>query len=85
LSRDELSSLYNNRNIIRLRLDRLLDSKQIVKRDGRFFIGGWLLRSIAFIVRSGKILVIGKSSEFSLNEECVGQTESVGSPGGARP
>jgi hypothetical protein len=64
LSRSELFSLYDYRQIIELRLARLLSKGQVVARDGRYFLNGFLLWSIAVVVRSAKLLVMGKGSEF---------------------
>jgi hypothetical protein len=69
LSMEQILSLYNHRRLIELRLERLLRSKQVVKRDGRYFLGGFLLWLIATAVRLAKLLVIGKDSEFSGAEE----------------
>jgi hypothetical protein len=64
LSMEQVLSLYDYRKIIELRLERLLKRGQVIKRDGRYFLDSFVLWSIAAVVRSAKILVIGKSSEF---------------------
>jgi hypothetical protein len=64
LTAEEVLALYNYREIVELRLDRLLNSKQVTKRDGRYFLDGRLLWSLALAVRSVKRLLLGKISEF---------------------
>jgi hypothetical protein len=64
LTTDEIVALYNYREIVNLRLDRLLNSKQVTKRDGRYFLDGRLLWYLALAVRSAKRLLLGKISEF---------------------
>jgi hypothetical protein len=65
LSREQILVLYDHRRVIELRIERLLNSKQVVKRDGRYFLEGWFLRLAAAAVRSAKLVVIGKASEFA--------------------
>jgi hypothetical protein len=75
LSGEELASLYDYHRIVELRLARLLNKGQVVKRDGRYFLGGFFLWFVALVVRTGKWVVMGKTSEF--------QGDAVAGPEGA--
>jgi hypothetical protein len=61
LSMEQLLSLYNSRVIVELRLDRLLNNNQVVERDDRYFLNGALLWFVAVVIRSAKMLVLGKT------------------------
>lgn len=64
LTQKEILSKYNAQIIVEKRLSRLLDSHQIVERNGRYFIGKNTMLLITKIITAMKILVLGKRSEF---------------------
>jgi hypothetical protein len=64
LTVDQILRLYDYRSILDLRLKRLISSKQVIKRDGRYFLGGSSLWFLATLVRCAKWLVLGKISQF---------------------
>jgi hypothetical protein len=63
LSIENLLSLYDYKQIIKLRLDRLLSSKQVIERDGRYFLVGYALWCIAWVTYSTRRVVLGKGRE----------------------
>lgn len=64
LTEKEILKHYNAKEIVEKRLARLLDNKQVIYKDGRYFIGKPLILWISKIMLLMKILIIGKKSEF---------------------
>jgi hypothetical protein len=64
LSRDELLERYHAQQVVALRLRRLLHNRQILERDGRYYIGSpvmlFMAKSITFLKRC----LLGKRTEF---------------------
>jgi hypothetical protein len=65
LSEAEILQLYNSREILAVRMARLLSSGQIVLRDGRYFTGRPAILLMAKAIAFLKLLIIGKKSEFA--------------------
>jgi hypothetical protein len=63
LSIENLRSLYDYNQIIEMRLNRLLSGKQVIERDGRYFLVSHALWWIAWVVSSTRRVVLGKSPE----------------------
>jgi hypothetical protein len=68
LSIEQILALYNQRRIIELRLERLLTSKQVIKREGRYYLNGFSLWFISQVIHFTKKVVTGKESEFSRSQ-----------------
>jgi hypothetical protein len=58
LTAEEILAIYNYRQIILMRLSRLQNNKQIIEKDGRFFLQSRTLWFIAKLVRILKVIVI---------------------------
>ena len=63
LSMEEILARYNAGNIIDRRLDRVLGNKQIIYRDGRYFVGQRLVLLMAKATEMMKLIMLGKRSE----------------------
>lgn len=63
LTYEGLFERYNAREMVERRLRRLLDSGQIVKRDGRLFIGVPFVLIISRFIVWMKVFYLGKRSE----------------------
>ena len=64
LSEEELLARYNSRDILAVRMERLLGNGQIVLRGGRYFTGRPAMLLMARLITFLKVVVIGKKSEF---------------------
>jgi hypothetical protein len=64
LTREELFRRYNGAEIVRIRLERLLATGQIVLRNGCYCIGNHTLLRMARLIQLMKLLLLGKRSEF---------------------
>jgi hypothetical protein len=64
LTKEEILRKYNADAIINIRLGRLLNNKQIILHDGKYYSGGPVMLMISKTVIFIKQLVLGKSSEF---------------------
>jgi len=64
LSMEEILEKYNAKEMVRMRINRLVSKKQILDKAGRYYIGNstMLLMSKAIVMM--KLLVLGKKSEF---------------------
>lgn len=66
LSMDEILKRYNSRDMVNLRISRLVNNGQIVLRDGSYFIGKpimlWMARTILLMKR----ILLGKTGTFEL-------------------
>jgi hypothetical protein len=66
LSMKEILERYNAKEITEKRINRLLNNKQILYRNERYFIGNPAVLLIAKIIVMMKLIIIGKESEFDL-------------------
>jgi hypothetical protein len=64
LTLDELLKIYDCRQMVENRINRLIRSGQIVLRNNRYFIGKPTMLFIARIILVMKLIVLGKRSEF---------------------
>jgi hypothetical protein len=64
LTLDELLKIYDSRQMIENRIDRLVSGGQIILRNNRYFIGKPIMLYIARIIVLMKLIVMGKKSEF---------------------
>jgi hypothetical protein len=64
LAYSEILENYNAKQIIKLRLDRLINNGQIVYRNGRYFIENKTMVFITKLMHALKLIIIGKGSEF---------------------
>ncbi len=64
LSHVELSALYNDKTLIGLRLERLVQSGAVVEVDGRYFVVSSSARMLGRLFRGLKLLILGRPSEF---------------------
>lgn len=64
LSMDEMLERYNAKEITKKRLDRLLNNKQIVYKNGKYFIASPIMLFMAKTVVLMKLIFLGKKSEF---------------------
>ena len=60
----EIDREYDERTFTELRLRRLLESGDIVERDGRYFVGKKRLVHIANVILAAKHFLLRKKSEF---------------------
>jgi hypothetical protein len=64
LSMDELLKRYNASEIINVRLQRMMSKKQIVFRDGRYYIGKPIMLYISKAIVMMKLILLGRRGEF---------------------
>ena len=64
LTLEELLAKYNADEMVKRRLGRLLDKKQILCKDDRYFINNKLMLIISKIIILLKLIILGKKSEF---------------------
>jgi hypothetical protein len=64
LSVQDLEKDYNEKALMDMRLRRLAESGDIVKKDGRFFVGRQRLVPVARIVFAAKQFLLSRKSEF---------------------
>jgi hypothetical protein len=64
LSVQDLEKDYNEKALMAMRLRRLAESGDIVKRDGRFFVGRQRIVLVARIVFAAKQFLLSRKSEF---------------------
>jgi hypothetical protein len=60
----DMSFRYDDVSLLEMRLQRLIESNDIVERDGRFFVGRARLVRIGRIIVATKRVLLGKQSEF---------------------
>ena len=65
LSMDEILKRYNALMIINVRLQRMISNKQIVHRDGRYYIAKPIMLYLAKAIVIMKLILLNKRSEFS--------------------
>jgi len=64
LAAGDIALLYNEEALMKVRIQRLLESGDVVERDGRYFIGRRRLVPVAAIIFAAKRLLLGRESEF---------------------
>ena len=64
VSVSEIAREYNEAMLMEMRLQRLVESRDLVLRDGRYFLGRTRFVPIAKVIFGIKRLILGKVSEF---------------------
>ena len=64
LSETEILQRYNSKEILTVRMARLVKNGQIISRDGRYFTGKPAVLLMARTITLLKLIVTGKKSEF---------------------
>lgn len=64
LTMDELLKIYDGRQMIENRINRLMSGGQIILRNNRYFIGKPHMLLISRIILLMKLMLLGKRSEF---------------------
>ncbi|HOZ47631.1 MAG TPA: hypothetical protein PLO37_12880 [Candidatus Hydrogenedentes bacterium] len=64
LTLEDITARYDSALQVRVRVKRLVDSGQIVERDGRYFIGRPTMLYITRFIMFMKLVMLGKRSEF---------------------
>lgn len=63
LSMDAILERYNARNIVEMRINRLLKNNQILCKNGKYYIDKSIMLSIAKILTAIKLIVLKKGNE----------------------
>ena len=66
LSIAEVLARYNAKDIIHLRMGRLLGNAQVILHQGKYTIGNSMMLYITRIILLLKLIVVGKKSEFDI-------------------
>ena len=64
VSVEEMKREYDDQAMMQARLRRLIESGDIVEKEGRYFVGRRRLVGISDIIVAAKRLLLGKASEF---------------------
>lgn len=64
LTVEEIAGRYNDSALMRLRLQRLLESGDLVERNRRYFVGRWRFVYISRILFRAKRLILGGKGKF---------------------
>lgn len=64
LTMDELLRIYDGRQMVENRIDRLVGSRQIILKNSRYYIGKPIMLFMARIIVLMKVIILGKRSEF---------------------
>jgi len=64
LSMEEILAKYSAKDMVHMRISRLVSKKQILDKDGRYYIGNSTLLLMSKAIVMMKLLVLGKKSEF---------------------
>ncbi len=67
LTMEELLKRYNATDIFAVRMERLIANRQLVYKDGRYFIGLRAMLLISKTIVALKQLLLSKTSEFDIN------------------
>jgi hypothetical protein len=67
LSMNEILMRYNAEEIIEKRLNRLINNGQIIYKSNKYFIGKPMMLLIAMVIRTIKLILIGRKSEFDVS------------------
>ena len=65
LSMEEILGRYNARDIVDMRISRLVNNGQVVQQNGRYYIGKPTVLLIAKFIVVMKLIILGKKSEFN--------------------
>lgn len=60
----DLLKLYNAKEVLSYRIERLLKNKQVVLQNDRYLIGNPTILWVAKIITFLKFMVLGKKTEF---------------------
>ena len=63
----EMAREYNEEALMKMRLQRLRESGDIVEKDGRYFVGRSRLVFIGHVIFGAKRFILGKDSEFHVS------------------
>jgi hypothetical protein len=64
LSRNEILERYDASHIVNVRIKRMINKKQIIVRDGRYYIGKPIMLYIAKTIVMMKLLLLRRRGEF---------------------
>jgi len=64
LTKEEIVEHYSSRDIISVRINRLLSNKQIKLCEGRYYLDSPLMLFISKVIVYMKLVILGKKSEF---------------------
>jgi len=64
LTAAEICQRYQAREVIEKRIDRLVDNRQIIERDGKYYIGSRIALFAAQVTKRMKQFLLRKESEF---------------------
>ncbi len=64
LTAEQILECYNAEQIVRARLERMLTNKQVVIKNGKFFLARGSLLTMSHFIVFFKILLLSKRSEF---------------------
>ncbi len=64
LTKEEILSRYNAAEVINMRMIRLLNNRQVILRDLKYYTGSLVVLFISQAVILMKSIVLGKRSEF---------------------
>jgi hypothetical protein len=64
LSRNEILQRYDASYILKVRLRRMVNNRQIIIRDNRYYIGKPIMLYLARIMVAMKLVLLGRRSEF---------------------
>lgn len=64
LSMEEILQRYNSKEIIDKRISRLVNNRQVIYKNGRYYIGSPIMLMITKIIVAMKLLLLGRRSEF---------------------
>jgi len=64
LTKEQILNRYNSKEIIDIRLQRLLGNGQLVLRNGSYFIASPVMLFFSGMILLMKLLILGKRSEF---------------------
>ncbi len=64
LSMQEILGRYNAKEIVEKRINRLMNNRQIIYRDNKYYIGSPAILIIAKAIVALKLIILGEKSEF---------------------
>jgi hypothetical protein len=64
VSVEELNNQYDDDGLLRVRLQRLTESGDLIARDGRYFVGRTRFLIVSNILFAGKRILLGRESQF---------------------
>lgn len=64
LSMEEILQRYNSKEIVDKRISRLVNNRQVIYKNGRYYIGSPIMLMITKIIVAMKLLLLGRRSEF---------------------